>query len=114
MLTSNLSIKYIPAVYTSSMNKSDWPNKQIVSRHYTRPVSVHRCLNYNLKKMHVIPLNSVLNKRKYILSNDGESLTIFNLTKKDIMNVQCNVSNVHGYIYADSYLNVVCEYTNNL
>ena len=63
------------------------------------------------EKMDVIP--SALDKRKYILTNDGETLTIFNLTKKDIMNVQCNVSNVHGYIYADSYLNVVCEYTNN-
>ncbi len=52
---------------------------------------------------------AVLKKDKASLSSDNTMLTIHNVTKKDLMNVQCNVTNVHGYIYADSYLNVLGE-----
>lgn len=35
------------------------------------------------------------------------SLTIRNLTLQDHMNIQCNASNRHGYVFADVYLNVL-------
>ncbi len=43
------------------------------------------------------------------MRNDGKSLTISNVQKDDLLNIQCNISNVHGYIYSDAYLNVFCK-----
>ena len=45
-----------------------------------------------------------------VLTEEGTLLTLSNVTKDDLLNVQCNISNLHGYIYSDAYLNVYCEY----
>jgi hypothetical protein len=53
-------------------------------------------------------------KRKEI-SSDGYTLTISDLCKdcpdgtSDLMVIQCNASNVHGYVFADGYLNVLMK-----
>lgn len=36
-------------------------------------------------------------------------LIIPNVTSNDIGVYQCNLSNVHGYLYANFYLNVICK-----
>ena len=36
-----------------------------------------------------------------------------NVTKTDAQVVQCNASNVHGYIFANAYLNVLGEIPSN-
>ena len=50
------------------------------------------------------------------ISEDGRKLTITDLCKTcshgqtDLMVIQCNASNVHGYAFAEGYLNVLCKY----
>ena len=54
------------------------------------------------------------------LSEDGMKLTIKDLCKTcsngqtDLMVIQCNASNVHGYVFAEGYLNVLRKYTDIL
>ncbi|XP_060553930.1 neuroglian-like isoform X2 [Ruditapes philippinarum] len=45
------------------------------------------------------------NNRFY--KKDANNITLTNLTLEDHMNIQCNASNQHGYIFSDVYLNVL-------
>ena len=51
------------------------------------------------------------------ISEDGRKLVIADLCKTcdngqtDLMVIQCNASNMHGYAFAEGYLNVLCKYT---
>ena len=38
---------------------------------------------------------------------DANNITLTNLTLEDHMNIQCNASNKHGYVFSDVYLNVL-------
>ncbi|CAH1781131.1 unnamed protein product [Owenia fusiformis] len=38
---------------------------------------------------------------------NGGNMTFINLKKDDTQNIQCNTTNKHGYLWADSYLNVL-------
>lgn len=38
---------------------------------------------------------------------DAYNITLVRLNKHDSMVLQCNASNVHGYVFADVYLNVL-------
>lgn len=38
---------------------------------------------------------------------DETTITLTNLTLDDHMNIQCNATNIHGYVFADVYLNVL-------
>ena len=40
------------------------------------------------------------------MSVDANRLTLSNVKKSDTQVVQCNASNVHGYLLANAYLNV--------
>ncbi|XP_061175831.1 neuroglian-like [Saccostrea echinata] len=40
------------------------------------------------------------------LKPDANNLTFMNLNKNDHMVIQCNASNIHGYVFSDVYLNV--------
>lgn len=40
------------------------------------------------------------------LKPDNHNITIINLEESDVMVLQCNASNIFGYVYADFYLNV--------
>ena len=40
---------------------------------------------------------------------ERNSITIYNLTKEDAMVVQCNVTNKHGYAFANAYFNILTE-----
>ncbi|XP_045166223.2 neuroglian-like isoform X1 [Mercenaria mercenaria] len=40
---------------------------------------------------------------------DAHNITLTNLTLEDHMNIQCNASNKHGYVFSDVYLNVLAE-----
>ncbi|XP_052088783.1 neuroglian-like [Mytilus californianus] len=40
---------------------------------------------------------------------DDHNITIINLEKSDVMVLQCNASNIYGYVFADFYLNVLKE-----
>jgi len=40
------------------------------------------------------------------ISVDANHLTISNIKRADIQMLQCNASNVHGYLFANAYLNV--------
>ena len=47
------------------------------------------------------------------LSPDRTSLMIYEVCKDcpdDLMVIQCNASNVHGYVFAEGYLNVLGKY----
>lgn len=52
---------------------------------------------------------------KYRTSEDRQQLTISDLCKdctdssSDLAVIQCNASNVHGYAFADGYINVLSE-----
>ena len=54
---------------------------------------------------------------RMLLSENGTTLVITNVCKTckngqtDLMVIQCNASNVHGYAFAQGYLNVLCKYT---
>ena len=56
-----------------------------------------------------------------LVGRNGTTLTIINVYKNgpfgqsDLMVVQCNASNVHGYVFRSGYLNVLgkCSYTYN-
>ena len=49
------------------------------------------------------------------VSDGGKRLTISRLCKdcvggsSDLKVIQCNASNVHGYVFSDGYLNVLCK-----
>ncbi|XP_060606404.1 neurofascin-like isoform X2 [Ruditapes philippinarum] len=45
------------------------------------------------------------NNRFY--KKDDNNITLRNLTLEDHMNIQCNASNKHGYVFSDVYLNVL-------
>ncbi|CAI9743334.1 hemicentin-1-like isoform X2 [Octopus vulgaris] len=47
------------------------------------------------------------NKNKFIVQETN--LTVINLTHQDSMTIQCNISNIHGYIFADAFLHVFGE-----
>ncbi|XP_060563212.1 neuroglian-like isoform X2 [Ruditapes philippinarum] len=47
----------------------------------------------------------IYNNRFY--KKDANNITLTNLTLEDHMNIQCNASNQHGYIFSDVYLNVL-------
>ena len=50
------------------------------------------------------------------VEDNGKKLIIRDLCKtcssggSDLMVIQCNASNKHGYAFADGYLNVLCKY----
>jgi neuronal cell adhesion protein len=46
------------------------------------------------------------NPRRRILKN---RMIIQNITKSDTAVYQCNVSNIHGYIFANFFVNVICK-----
>ena len=48
-----------------------------------------------------------LEEDKFSLNADGTALTVHNVTKDDVMCVQCNVSNSRGYAFGDGYLAVI-------
>ncbi|ESP02510.1 hypothetical protein LOTGIDRAFT_138283 [Lottia gigantea] len=39
----------------------------------------------------------------------GEAVELVNVTREDTMVIQCNVTNKHGYVFSDVYLNVLSE-----
>ena len=45
---------------------------------------------------------------------ESKTMTFHNLTKEDAQVIQCNATNKHGYMYANAYLNVLCEYISYL
>lgn len=45
-------------------------------------------------------------KSARFLKPDNHNITIINLEESDVMVLQCNASNIFGYVYADFYLNV--------
>ena len=53
---------------------------------------------------------------RHKISNNDTALMVTNVCKTcpdgqtDLMVVQCNASNAHGYAYASGYLNVLCEW----
>lgn len=53
---------------------------------------------------------------KYRVSDDRQQLKISDLCKdctdssSDLAVIQCNASNVHGYAFADGYINVLSEF----
>ncbi|XP_055958104.1 neuroglian isoform X1 [Patella vulgata] len=49
----------------------------------------------------------ITNGRFKVLATD--TVQMVNVTRDDAMVIQCNVSNKHGYIWGDSYLNVLSE-----
>ncbi|XP_036370266.1 hemicentin-1-like isoform X2 [Octopus sinensis] len=52
-------------------------------------------------------INEYPNKNKFIVQETN--LTVINLTYQDSMTIQCNMSNIHGYIFADAFLYVFAE-----
>ena len=52
--------------------------------------------------------NGNYQKRVSVLNNN---FTISNLTLEDYMNIQCNATNNHDYVFADVYLNVLGMFT---
>ena len=42
-----------------------------------------------------------------LLSSGGNSLIFRRVTQSDVLVVQCNASNTHGYIFANAFLNVL-------
>ena len=50
------------------------------------------------------------------IEDNGKKLSIRDLCKtcpsggSDLMVIQCNASNIHGYVFAEGYLNVLCKY----
>ncbi|CAI9743321.1 hemicentin-1-like isoform X3 [Octopus vulgaris] len=52
-------------------------------------------------------INEYPNKNKFIVQETN--LTVINLTHQDSMTIQCNMSNIHGYIFADAFLHVFAE-----
>jgi len=38
---------------------------------------------------------------------DGNRLTILNVKRADAQMLQCNASNIHGYLLASAYLNIL-------
>ena len=46
----------------------------------------------------------------YDVSEGRKRLTFYNVTKNDLMNVQCNASNTHGFVHAGASLNVLCKW----
>ena len=57
---------------------------------------------------------------RMLVSEGGKKLTIKYLCQTcsngqtDLMVIQCNASNVHGYAFAEGYLNVLRKYTDIL
>ncbi|XP_029652301.2 neuroglian-like [Octopus sinensis] len=49
-------------------------------------------------------INEYPNKNKFIVQETN--LTVINLTYQDSMTIQCNISNIHGYIFANAFLYV--------
>ncbi|XP_036370269.1 neurofascin-like [Octopus sinensis] len=47
-------------------------------------------------------INEYSNKNKFIV--EETYLSIINVTRQDYMTIQCNISNIHGYIFADAFL----------
>ncbi|XP_048738673.2 neuroglian-like isoform X2 [Ostrea edulis] len=43
------------------------------------------------------------------LKPDANNITFVNLNKNDHMVIQCNASNIHGYVFSDVYLNILEE-----
>lgn len=43
---------------------------------------------------------------------DANNITFVQLNKNDHMVLQCNASNIHGYVFADVYLNILGECLN--
>ena len=48
-------------------------------------------------------------KSNRFLKPNDHNITIIQLEKSDAMVLQCNASNVYGYVYADFYLNVLSK-----
>ena len=48
------------------------------------------------------------------MNDERTVLTFSNVSSKDIQVIQCNASNVHGYILANAYLNVFGEPSDNV
>jgi len=42
-----------------------------------------------------------------IIGSGGSRLMIEKVTQEDVLVVQCNASNTHGYIFANAFLNVL-------
>jgi len=42
-----------------------------------------------------------------LLGSSGSSLKFRRVTQNDVLVVQCNASNTHGYIFANAFLNVL-------
>ena len=56
-----------------------------------------------------IPLQDAripFNPRRRVRKN---RLSIQNVTKSDTAVYQCNVSNIHGYVFANFFVNVICK-----
>ncbi|XP_053377718.1 uncharacterized protein LOC123530345 [Mercenaria mercenaria] len=57
-----------------------------------------------------VPLEGVRDPRVFnnsrIVMKDTNTLKLTKLTLEDHMNIQCNASNIHGYVFSDVYLNV--------
>ncbi|XP_053377486.1 neuroglian-like isoform X2 [Mercenaria mercenaria] len=50
----------------------------------------------------------IYNNLRFFKPNQN-NITLINLTRDDHMNIQCNSSNKHGYVFSDVYLNVLAE-----
>jgi hypothetical protein len=52
------------------------------------------------------------NNRFY--KKDDNNITLRNLTLEDHLNIQCNASNRHGYVFSDVYLNVLGKFISQI
>lgn len=58
-----------------------------------------------------IPIQDIsvpYNPRRRFLKN---RMIIQNVTKSDTAVYQCNVSNIHGYVFTNFFVNVICKYS---
>lgn len=44
---------------------------------------------------------------------DANNITFVQLNKNDFMVLQCNASNIHGYVFSDVYLNILGKCLNS-
>ena len=75
---------------------------------------IHIINNDNYSQLTLIHYFSVSNPgARMEVTEDGKRLSIHELCKDcgvgetDLRVIQCNVSNTHGYVFADAYLNVL-------
>jgi len=57
-----------------------------------------------------VPLRDPSVRRNPRLQQMTNRIRLVNVTKLDTAVYQCNVTNVHGYVFANFFVNVICEF----